>query len=161
MTPLGWLLSLGLVLVAIFAVANWTLLTAPATLNFLLFSVEGPFALVLFGAIVVFAALFALYALSLRASALLETRRHLKELGAQRRLAEEAEASRLAALSAQIEREFAAMRASIEATREEMSQRTRELERDLGRRIDETSNALFANLGEIDDKLERPGRPPP
>ena len=160
MTPLGWLLSLVLVLVAIFAVANWTLLTASATLNFLLFSVEGPFALVLFGAIVVFAALFALYALSLRASALLETRRHLKELGAQRRLAEEAEASRLAALSAQIEREFAAMRASIQA-REEMDQRSSELERDLGRRIDETSNALFANLGEIDDKLERADRPPP
>ena len=155
MTPLGWLISAGLVLVAIFAVANWTLLTASATLNFLLFSVEGPFALILFGAIVVFAALFAVYGLSLRTTALLETRRHLKDLEAQRQIADNAEASRLAALTAQIERDFAAVRSALDTLRVDTRARADELEQGLARRLDETGNALFAHVGQIDDKLNR------
>ena len=37
MKLLGWIALIGLVLLALFAVANWSLLTAPATLNFLVY----------------------------------------------------------------------------------------------------------------------------
>ena len=144
MTPLGWLIFIGLMFVAIFAVANWTLLTASATLNFLLFTVEGPFALILFSAIMLFGVLFAVYALTLRTSALLETRRHMKDLEAQRAVAETAEASRLAALTTQMQQEFAAVRAAID-----------DVEQRFATRMDDTANAVFASVGEVDDKLDR------
>src|SRR5436305_12784422 len=97
MTAFAWILSAALLLLTIFAVANWSLLTAPASLNFLVFNIDGPLGLILFLALVVFAAVFAVYALSLRTGALLEARRNLKDLEAQRQIAESAEASRLAA----------------------------------------------------------------
>jgi uncharacterized integral membrane protein len=120
MSPLAWIVAVALVLIALFAVADWTLLTAPASLNFLLFTVEGPFGLALFGAIVVFAALFAVYAVSVRTSALLETRRYVRDLEAQRKLAEDAEASRLTQLRAEVKQELAAVRAALDGARAEV-----------------------------------------
>jgi len=140
-----------------FAIANWSLLTASASLNFLLFNVQGPLGLILFVALLGFAALFAVYALSLRGRSLLETRRQLRELEAQRQLADSAEASRLAALSEQVGREFASVRAEIAQTRADAKQRTEESEQRIIRHLDEVSNALFANIGQLDDKVSRNG----
>src|SRR5690348_2265844 len=128
MTAFAWILLAALLLLTIFAVANWTLLTASASLNFLVFQIEGPLGLILFVALLAFAALFAIYALSLRAGALLETRRQLKELEAQRQVAENAEASRLAALTDQVGREFASVRSEIAQTRADTKQRVEESE---------------------------------
>jgi len=151
----GWITLVALVLLALFAVANWTLLTAPATLNFLVFNVEGPLGLILLGAALVFAALSLVYALSLRTSALVETWRHVKELEAQRKLAEEADASRFTALGAQLGLESAGMRAAIAEGHAEVRRHTDSLERSLLKSLDETANALFAHVGEVDDKLDR------
>lgn len=41
MKILLWLLAIGLVLLLMFAIANWSLLAAPASLNFLLFTTAG------------------------------------------------------------------------------------------------------------------------
>ncbi|MGZ8211715.1 MAG: LapA family protein [Burkholderiales bacterium] len=155
MRTLGWIVLGGLVLLAFFALANWPLLTAPATLNFIAFTVQGPLGLILLGVTVAFAALFAIYALSLRTSALVETRRHLRELEAQRELADKAEASRFTALGVQLEREAERLRAIVDATRAEMKQRADDLEASLKASFTETGNALFANIGQIDDKLNR------
>ena len=155
MKTLGWVISVSLVLLTVFAAANWSLLAASASLNFLLFTVEGPYGLILFVAVVLFAALFGVYAVSLRTSALLETRRHLKDLEAQRQLADNAEASRLAALTAQITQEFGDVRTALEAARAESQRRSEALEQTLCRHLDETANSLFANVGQIDDKLNR------
>jgi hypothetical protein len=135
--------------------ANWSLLTAPATLNFIVFTVQGPLGLILIGVTVAFAGLFAIYALSLRTSALVETRRHLRELEAQRELADKAEASRFTALGVQLEREAERLRALVDATRAEMKQRADDLEASLKTAFTETANALFANIGQIDDRLNR------
>ena len=155
MTAFAWILSAALLLLTIFAVANWSLLTAPASLNFLVFHIDGPLGLILFLALLAFAALFAIYAMSLRGRALLETRRQLKELEAQRQLAESAEASRLAALTDQVGREFASVRAEIAQTRADAKQRAEESEQRIIRHVDEVSNALFANIGQLDDKVSR------
>ena len=161
MSPLAWIIAVALILISLFAVANWTLLTAPASLNFLLFTVEGPFGLVLFGAIVVFAALFAVYAVSVRTSGLLETRRHIRDLEAQRKLAEDAEASRLTQLRAEVKQELAAVRSAVDSARGEVIGRCDALEQGLARQIGETTNALFASVGEVDDKLDRMSGGPP
>ncbi len=155
MKLLGWISLVALVLLALFAVANWSLVAAPATLNFLVFSVEGPLGLILLGATLLLAALFAAYALSLRTTALVETRRHMKALETQRARADDAEASRITALGSVFEREFAALRTSIAESHADAVRRTHALESSLGQAFGETGNALFANLGQIDDKLDR------
>ena len=157
MTVFAWIISAALLLFTMFAIANWSLLTASASLNLLLFNVQGPLGLILFVALLGFAALFAVYALSLRGRSLLETRRQLRELEAQRQLADSAEASRLAALSEQVGREFASVRAEIAQTRADAKQRTEESEQRIIRHLDEVSNALFANIGQLDDKVSRNG----
>lgn len=155
MKAIGWLALAGLVLLLLFAVANWSLLTAPATLNLLVLTVEGPLGLILLGATFVLAALFAVYALSLRASALVETRRHLKELQAQRELADRAEASRFTTLSTKLEQEVAGLRAHLDQSHAALLQRTDALETSLRQSLNETANELVANLGQLDDKVDR------
>jgi uncharacterized integral membrane protein len=155
MKALGWIIVVALVLLAFFAIANWGLLTAPATLDFLAFTVQGPLGLILFGATLAFAALFAIYALSLRASTLVETRRHTRELQIQRDLADKAEASRFTALGTTVEQEFSRVRALIEESRAEARQQALDVETSLKRALSETANELFAHIGEIDEKLDR------
>ena len=150
----GWITLVAVVLLVLFAGANWNLLTAPAMLNLLAFTVEGPLGVILLAVAVGFAGLSAIYALSLRASALVETSRHVKALEVQRRLAEEADASRFTALRSQIEREFSSMRAAIDQGRSEAIEQAGRVEEALVRSLQETANALYAHLGEIDDKLD-------
>ena len=157
MKVFGWITLIALVLLALFTVANWSLFTAPATLDFLAFSVQGPLGLVLLGVTLAFVALFTIYALSLHTTSLMEQRRHVKELQAQRELADKAEASRFTALASQLDRECERLRASIEEARTQAFVRADALEQSLARSMNETANALFANMGQIDDKLERLG----
>lgn len=130
---LGWLILAALALLALFAALNWGALTAPTSLRFLGASVQAPLGLVLLAVAVAFALLALVYAAALRTAMLIEARRHTQALEEQRRLADEAEASRLHELRADLEREFGATRRAIE----------------------ESANGLAAALGQIDDKLER------
>jgi TRAP-type mannitol/chloroaromatic compound transport system substrate-binding protein len=64
---------------------------------------------------------------------LLEARRHAQALDAQRRLAEDAEASRLSELRAEVQQEFADVRKTIE----------------------ESANGLAATIAEMEDRLAK------
>lgn len=119
-----------LVAVALFAALNWSVIVAPTTLSLGFAEVQAPLGLVLLGLIAVLGTLFLLYVVYLQSSVLLETRRHARELEAQRALAEQAEASR-----------YSELRALLEA-------RLRELE-----------NSLAAMIGELGERLERERRP--
>jgi uncharacterized integral membrane protein len=155
MKALSWIILVALVLLAIFAAANWALLTAPAPLNLIVATVDGPPGMVLLCAIVLFVVLYTVYALSVRTTALIETRRQMKALESQRELAETAEASRFTALGSRLDEEFARLRALVDETRTQSLGRAEALEAALAHKLDETANALFANIGEVDDKLDR------
>lgn len=148
---LGATIIVALSLLAIFTVANWAVLTAPTMLSFVVFELQGPLGVILLGVVLALAGLFALYALSLRTTMLMESYRHKQELEAQRKLAESAEASRLNEFRAQMEREFAQLRGVIE----QAGERTENVELALRKTLDETANGLAANIGEIEDKLDR------
>ncbi|WP_296749449.1 LapA family protein [Thiobacillus sp.] len=72
-----------LLLLAVFTLVNWSVLSAPATLSFIAFSVEGPLGVILLGAMLFLVVLFVVYALTLRTQMLVESRRHNQELQAQ------------------------------------------------------------------------------
>ena len=160
MQLLGWLILAALVLLATFSAANWALLTTPATVDFVVLTAQAPAAMILLAATLLIVALFGIYVVSLRTATLVETRRHLKALESQRALADKAEESRFTALASQIEQELAATRGLIEETRVQTAARVDDLAASVTRSLNETANALFANIGQVDDKLDRLAQPP-
>lgn len=155
MKILLWLLALGCMLLAMFALANWTLLAAPAALNFLVFTVEGPLGIILFAATIVLVALCIAYVLWLRTATLVEMRRQARELDTQRALASSAETSRLTELRAHMDAESERQRALAREAQAAIVARLEALERTLLDSLGETSNSLAACVGEVDDKLDR------
>lgn len=153
MNLLGAVILVAVLLLVVFALANWSVLTAPATLSFLLFDVEGPLGVILLGGMLLLLALFMLYALALRTRTLMESRRQMQELEAQRKLANDAEASRVKELRAQVEREFARLHDVLGGFDARLTQQ----EEALKRALDESANGLAALVAEVDDKVERFG----
>ena len=151
MNFLGVVILVVLLLLAMFSLANWSVLSAPATLSFIMFDIEGPLGVILLGAMLVLVGLFVIYALTLRTNMLMESRRHNQELQAQRKLAETAEASRLNELRTQIEREFADVRATVG----EISGQVDRNEQSMKQSLDEAANGLAALVAEMDDKVDR------
>ena len=154
------LVAIVALLTLIFTVVNWTALSAPAPINLLVTEVQGPLGLVILGLGAVLIALFVLLILSLQASVLLETRRHSRELTAQRELADKAEASRFTELRQMLEQEFAALK-GLSGKPGELLERINRMESGLRQDIHDTGNSLSAYIGELEERLERRGGAPP
>ena len=96
-----------LVFTGLFALLNWTQFTTPTTLSFGFFDVSAPLGMIMLGLVALLAVVFVVWALSMQASLLVESRRQAKELQAQRELADRAEASRFTELRDFVAAEFA------------------------------------------------------
>jgi uncharacterized integral membrane protein len=129
------------VLIFVFAAINWSAFTAPTRLSLVITTVDAPIGLVMLGLVVILSLLFATWAVTLQARAMVEMRRHTKDLQVQRELADKAEASR-----------FVELRADILA-------RMDQLENEMRAGLDEAANSLAATIGELDDRLQRGGGP--
>ncbi|MHB1214500.1 MAG: hypothetical protein ACYCY9_05875 [Thiobacillus sp.] len=155
MKILGPLIFAGLILLGVFTLANWSVLSAPTALSFVAFRLEAPMGLVLLGTVLVFVALFTLYILILRSTMLMDTRRYAHDLRDQHLLAEKAEASRLSELRSQLEREFAQVRETAEKSHAELGARIDGMAQALRNAVEESSRSLSAYIGEMEDKLDR------
>ena len=144
-------LVLLLVMAAIAALAalNWATLSVPTTISLGLATVQAPLGLVMLGLTALMAVVFLAYVLALHGSVLLETRRHTRELAAQRELADKAEASRFTELRAYLDAQQAAILARMEA-----------LEARMAARAQESDNATAAYVGQLEDQLHRRVDPP-
>jgi len=131
------LLTTVLVLLALFAMINWSVLTTPAMLSLGFAEVSAPPGLILLVALAVLSGLFMVYIAVLQAGVILESRRATKELHQQRELADKAEASR-----------FTELRTQLMARADALEVLVRE-------QAAESSRSLAAHLGEIEDKLDR------
>lgn len=140
---------------ALFTAANWSAFTAPTTLSVVFATVEAPLGLILLGIVVLLAAMFLVYVAYLQSTVLFETRRHARELNAQRELAEQAEASRFSRLQASLETELRKLADKEEESAARVIERLDRLDRELRAAVEQSGNTLAAYLGEIDDRLER------
>jgi len=131
------LLIVFFVLVALFAAVNWSAFAAPTELSLVLGTVTAPVGVIMLCLMALLTIAFLTYAMFLQTSVLFESRRHAKEIQAQRELADKAEASRFTEL-----RGYLATR--IDA-----------LEQDLKKHIDEHGNSLAAHIGEVEDRFSR------
>ena len=148
-------LILVLVVVGGFAVLNWSAFLTPTTLNLGVADVQAPLGLIMLGALVMVAAVFMVYILYLQTTVLLDTRQHTKELQSNRKLADQAEASRFTELRGFLDAELKRQLAQDAASRAAVFARIDQLERDLRTAIEQSGNSLAASLGELEDRLDR------
>lgn len=160
MKILGPFILLAMIALAVFTLANWSVLMAPTELSFVAFRLQAPMGLILLGTIVGFVALFSIYVLILRTTMLMDARRYERELSAQQKLAEQAEASRLSELRNQLEQSFAELRDTTDTTRKELGTRLDDMEQALRNVVEESGRSLSAYIGEVEDKLDRGSSPP-
>ncbi len=143
------LLTLTLAAIAALAVLNWYTLATPVPMSLGVTTVDAPLGVVMLALTSLLAVLFIAYVLWLQGSVLLETRRHGKELQAQRELADKAEASRFTEmkvfLQTQSQETHSALMARIET-----------LESRLLARANESDNTTAASVGQVEHQLRAP-----
>lgn len=140
------LLLLIVAAIAALAALNWGALAAPSTISLGLVSWEGPLGLVMLGLTLLLGIFFIAYVLSLQGSVLLDTRRHTKEMQAQRELADKAEASRFTDLRIFLETQHQQGQAQLLA-------RLEGLETHLALRAQESDNSTAAYVGQLEQQL--------
>jgi uncharacterized integral membrane protein len=152
------LILLVLAAIAIFAALNWTAFTAPTVLRLGFATIEAPLGLIMLGLTVLLAFMFLVFVTYLQTSVLLESRRHARELQAQRDVAEQAEASRYSRLREFLEAELQKIRYRSELAETGVIARLDQLDRELRAAIEQSSNTLAAHIGELEDRLQREPR---
>ena len=156
-----FLLLVGAAIVA-FVGVNWAEMTRPTDLSLIFTEIRAPLGLVLLGLMALLSAVFVGLVAYQQGVVLVETRRHAKELAAQRELADKAEASRFTDLRVHLDKEVERLAEAVgNSTREtlarvdraEMGLRDRPVDADVARlvRAVETHNRdLHARV----DRLE-------
>jgi uncharacterized integral membrane protein len=141
-------------LVAVFSALNWSAFIAPTALSLGFTTVEAPLGLILLTIVGLLTVLFLVYVTYLQSTVLFETRRHSRELQAQRELAEQAEASRFNQLRAFIETELEKVAGEIEQSKSLLLTRLDQIERDFRTGLEQTGNSLAASIGELEDRFD-------
>ncbi len=126
-----------LVFIGLFALINWDVFSAVTPLSLGFTTVQAPLGLIMLGLVTFLCVLFTVWVISLQATALMESRRQTRELQVQRDLADKAEASRFTEL------------------RTELVARLDRLQSDARINVEQSGNAIAAQLGELEDRLER------
>lgn len=149
--------------VALFAAVNWSAIMAPTTLSFIFTSMQAPLGLILLAATAVLAVLFLAFIVTMQTSVIMETRRLHKEVESQRKLADQAEASRFTELRSFLQHELHQMAQQNAGAAASVEARLGQSEQDLRAALEQTGNTLVAMIGELDDSLRNhanvPARP--
>jgi len=149
------LVFLVLGVMALFATVNWSSFMAPTTLSLIVATIQAPLGLIMLGFTALLTALFLLFIAYLQASLLMDTRRQTRELQAQRTLADQAEASRIAELRSYLETGLPKLVVEITESRVAVETRLDRLDQDLRAVVEQAGNTIAAYIGELEDRLER------
>ncbi|GGI18122.1 MAG: LapA family protein [Oxalicibacterium faecigallinarum] len=144
--------------IAVLAALNWETFNTPTELWLGVTTVHAPLGIVMLGLTAVLTAFFLTFIIYLQSSVLLEARRHAKELQANRELADQAEASRFTELRHFIENEMQGVVRQDAEARAALMARLDRLDASLVAAVDQTGNSLAAQIGEVEDRLERDGK---
>lgn len=134
---------------------NWTEFSSPSSLSFGFTVVHVPVGFVMLVALVIVVALFSAYVMYLQASWALQQRRVFNELESQRKIADQAEASRIADVLARVNTTFDALTQSIASSTATLEKRIVDTADATQRACTEATLSLSAHLGELEDKLDK------
>jgi uncharacterized integral membrane protein len=149
-----------ILLIAGFVALNFNAVMQNTDLNLGVAQIQAPLGLVMLGMVVAVTGVFLVALLFFQAGHAMEVRRLNKEMAEQRHLADKAEASR-----------FTDLREFLKAEMQKTAERDAELSDKLAQKMDlvrnsiteiieHTGNGLSANLGELEDRLERQAQLP-
>jgi hypothetical protein len=142
-------------LIAALAALNWSLIATPAAMSIGFMQVTAPFGLIMLGLTALLGIFFVAYVVYLQSSILFETRRHTKEMQAQRDLADKAEGSRFTELRNFLETQENAHMARNADRHAAVLARLEQFEQAFHRRAEETDHSIAAHMGQLEDRLER------
>jgi uncharacterized integral membrane protein len=152
--------SVILLLIGLFALLNWATFTAPTALSLGFTTVHAPLGLIMFGLLVFMTVLFTVWALSMQASVMRETRRYARELQSQRDLVDKAETSRFTELRMLLTGEQQRAALAHDELRSALLMRINRMEEEIRARLDHTANSLSTYIGEVEERLEHRQRAP-
>ena len=115
MRPRTVLILVLLVLIGFFALLNWQSFSAPANLDFLVARIEAPLGVLMLIIVCVLVIVFFLLLAKTELTMLWESRKVAKELENARKLAAEAESSRVDSLRASVHSELAVINKKLES----------------------------------------------
>ena len=141
-------------LTVLFALLNWQAFTAPTTLSLVFGTVQAPVGIVMLGVTLLLGAMCLAYLIYVQGVALIDARRHAKELQLQRDVADNAEMSRFTELHNFVNAEFRASAQAHVDLREQVLARIEQLELGNRRALQETGNSLSAYIAELEDRME-------
>ena len=125
------------VLIALFAVLNWAVISQNTSLNLGVVQVQGPLGVVLLGLTVLLAVVFVVYVLYMQTAMLLDSRRQAKDMEVQRNLADQAELSRFTELRAYMQGELMLANQRSEEQHAQLLAKLDRLEANLGTHIEQ------------------------
>ncbi|MEZ5644468.1 MAG: LapA family protein [Burkholderiaceae bacterium] len=152
------ILVIALLLVTGFVALNLDEVFRPTTLNFAFTDVQAPLGLVLLGMLAVLLVIFLVLIVFTQTSHLIEVRKISREAAEQRKLADQAEASRFTGLKEYLQSELTAMEGRQKTRSDAAEQQLGRIQAELSRQLEQTGNSLSASLGEMEDRLERQDR---
>ena len=142
-------------LIGALAALNWGILATPMLMSIGFMQVTAPLGLIMLGLTTLLGILFVAYVVYLQSSVLLETRRHTKEMQAQRDLADKAEASRFTELRNFLETQENTHMSRNADRHAALLARVEQLEASVRLRADQTDNTVAAHIGQLEDRLDR------
>ncbi len=146
-----------ILLIAAFVALNWSEFMQPTQLSVGFAIFQAPLGLVMVLLLALALVVFMLASAYQQTLYLLESRKFTKDMAAQRELADKAEASRFTELRQVLEQMNQSAQRRDDAThaalRSEMTQQTERVIH----HIDTSGNTLAAYIGELEDRLHRPG----
>ena len=149
------ILIIGIVLLAGFAALNVDEFTRTSVLSLGFTTVQVSLGLVMLLLLVLAIVVFLVTTMYIQSAHLIETRRHARDLNAQRDLADKAESSRFTELRAYMEAQSTAV-LNREATHGDVfTERLAQTQSVLLQRLDQSDNTTAAYMGQIEDRLER------
>lgn len=144
-----------MLLLAGFVALNFDAVMQNTNLNLGVAAIQAPLGLVMLGLLVVMFAVFLVALLYFQAAHAIELRKVTKEATEQRNLADKAEASRFTELREYLKTELQKVAERDAVLNDKLVQKMDMVRTSLVETIDNTGNGLNANLGQIEDRLER------
>ena len=147
-------------IIAVLAVTAFTALnvdefTRTSVLNLGFTTTQMPLGLVMLLLLVIALALFLANTLYMQSTNLLETRKHTRELSAQRELADKAEASRFTELRNYLDAQTAATLSRETSSATLLAERLSRTHAALLLRMEQSDGATAAYIGQLEDRVDR------
>ena len=154
MRLINFILLFVLVTLIIFAAINWQAIVTPMLLSLLFANIEAPLGLVLLSITGLLLLLFLGFIVYMQSSTLIIRRKLTKALEAQRKLADDAEVSRITELRRYLETELQALKVQSTEVHQQTESHLAALEASVKDSVEETGRTLSAYIGELEDRME-------